>query len=278
MFPAMSRLFRQFLIAAPLLLLLAALLFWLYSSYLKVPATCNDGIQNQDEQGVDCGGSVCVAACQSAAAEGEALQSQEVTFISAGNGHYDILGKLYNPNDTIGASTFRYTFTLKGSQGEVLATRSGESYILPQETKNLIEVSLESATVPAKVELSVSNISWEHFSGYQEKPNIPIYQKRYTVLPPGAVFSEAFGLLSNESSYDFRSIIVKVILRDKDGKPLAVNKTKQNNIKAGEQRDFTLIFPIPFVGAVERVDMEVDADVYHSENFVKQYFPTGQQR
>lgn len=276
-FLSMSRLFRQFLIAAPVLLLLIALLFWVYSTYLRTPPTCNDGIQNQDEEGIDCGGSVCVAACQ-VELVGEALQSQEVVFIPVGNNHYDVLGKLYNPNDTLGASTFRYTFILKGANGEVVAERSGESYILPQEGKNLIEVNLESTVAPRTVELTTSDITWERFSGYQEKPSIPIYQKRYTVLPPGPVFSEVFGLLSNESPYDFRSIIVKVILRDAMGKPLAINKTRQDNIRAGEKRDFTLVFPIPFLGSVEKVDMEVDADVYHSQNFVKQYFPTGEER
>jgi hypothetical protein len=56
---------------------------------------------------------------------------------------------------------------------------------------------------------------------------------------------------------------------------LALNETVLNTVSAGQARDFSLVFPTPFVGEVARLDMEVDADVYHSDNFVKQYFEAG---
>ncbi len=209
---------------------------------------------------------------------GQDLQIQEVTFVSGGSGRYDILGRFFNPNSAVGASQFNYTFELQDASGQVVATRSGKGYALPQETKDIIELNLETGSLPVKATLSVSDVDWEKASGYREKPAVNIYQKRYGPATSGFGFSKASGLLSNESPYDFRSIDVGVILRDASGKLLALNKTRQNNIKAGESRDFDLIWPLPFPGVVEQVDMEVDADVYHSENFSKQYFPGGSAR
>lgn len=270
----MSRLFRRLVIIGIFLSFNALLIGGIYFAFVKKPASCVDGIQNQNEQGIDCGG-ICTNACIEVVV-GRDFETKEIAFVPGGNNRYDVMGKIFNGNDSIGAPSFRYTFQLKDASGQVLATRSGNNYILPQETKTLIEVNLESATPPASATLTMSDVSWERFTGYQEKPAINIYQKRYTPLTTGAGYSGAYGLVSNESPYDFRSLIVKVILRDSAGKPLAFNQTKQDNITAGESRDFTLIWPLPFPGTVERVDMEVDADVYHSQNFERQYFPGGQ--
>ena len=245
----------------------------IYYSFIKAPETCFDGKQNQNEQGVDCGGAC--GACREVVI-GQDLEIKEAAFVSGGNGRFDVVAKIYNPNDEAGASSFRYTFELKDASGKVMATRSGESYILPQENKYVMELNLETATEPNSVEIKTENIRWEHFSGYQEKPAVNVYQRRYNQISSGVGFSEAYGLLSNESLYDFRSIVVKVILRDNNGKPLAFNQTEMRTVVSHENRDFRLVWPTAFPGTVERIDMEVDADIYHTDNFIRQYLPSGQ--
>ena len=268
----MERSARQIIIAAIFFGTVLILETGAYFAFLKAPATCSDGVQNQKETGVDCGGT-CTACKENVV--GENLVIEEVAFVPAGSGRYDVLGKIYNPNDTAGASSFQYVFELKDASGKVLATRPGESFILPQETKYLMELNLESSDQPVNATVKISTVVWERLSGYREKPVVNIYQKRYNQISSGAGFGEVFGLLSNESPYDFRSIGVKVILRDSTDKPLAFNMTEMNTISSGEERDFRLVWPTSFPGTVEKVEMEVDADVYHSDNFLRQYLPGG---
>lgn len=244
-----------------------------YYAFFKAPETCFDGKQNQNEQAIDCGG-VCQAVCKEDVT-GIDLEIKEIVFVPGGNGQYDILGKIYNPNDEIGAVSFTYTAELRDGSGKVLATRSGTGYILPQENKYILELGFASSATPVTASLRISDIEWARFSGYQEKPSINIYQKRYGQISSGAGFGEAYGLLSNESPYDFRSIIVRVILRDASGKPLAFNATEMRTVRSHEERDFRLVWPSAFPGTVEKVEMEVDADVYHSDNFIRQYLPGG---
>lgn len=270
----MSRMIRRVVIVSIFFSFNTLLVLGIYFVFFRVTPTCFDAKQNQNEQGIDCGG-ICANACIEVVV-GKDFQTKELTFVPGGQNLYDVLGRVYNGNDEIGASSFRYTFELKDKNGQVLATRTGKSFILPHQEKNLIESNLETSGIPVSVVLTYSEMIWESASGYQEVPRVSIYQKQYNQVTTGFGFSEATGLLTNESSFDFRSIIIDVILRDKDGVPLAFNKTKQDTIKAGESRDFKLVWPTPFSGTVEQVDMEVDADVYHSENFVKQYFPGGQ--
>lgn len=268
-----SRSHKQVIIVAVYIILATFLGAGVYYAFLKAPETCFDAKQNQDETGIDCGG-VCAAVCKENIVA-QPIELKEAAFVPGGNGRYDVLARIHNPNDEAGASSFRYVFTLRDAAGQVIATRSGESFILPQENKYLVGLNLETVKRPAAVSFETSGIEWERFTGYREKPAINIYQRRYAPISSGSGFSEAYGLLSNESPYDFRSLVVKVILRDGTGKPLAFNTTEMRTVSAREERDFRLVWPTAFPGTVERIEMEVDADVYHSENFMQQYLPGG---
>jgi hypothetical protein len=162
---------------------------------------------------------------------------------------------------------------LRDATGATVAVREGRSFILPQETKYLLEINVTApgATV---VVISFSDYRWQRFTGYQEKPTITVSRKSYDLISSGAGFSKAFGSVKNESRFDFRSIIVKVILRDAGGKAVAVNMNEMRTMASGEVRDFTLIWPTAFPGTVDHVETEVEADVFHSDNFVRQYMPT----
>src|SRR6185369_14438554 len=268
-----SRTAKRAIIAAIFLSIVFLLFTGVYFAFIKSPESCFDAKKNQDEQGVDCGG-VCTMACKEIVT-GEDFQIKELSYVPGGNNQYDVLAKLYNPNDQAGASSFRYEFELKDDTGNVIVSRSGQSYILPQETKDIIELNLETPARPAVLSIQITNIEWEKLAGFREKPSLNIYQKRYNQIVSGVGFGEAYGVVSNESPYDFRSLTVKVILRDAAGQLLALNTTEMRSVSSGEERDFRLIWPAPFEGIVEKVDMVVDADVYHSDNFMKQYFPGG---
>jgi hypothetical protein len=267
---------RRVIIASIFLSFNAIVILSVYFLFLKPVETCFDGKENQDEQGIDCGG-ICALACVEVVT-GRDFEQKEVAFVPAGNGRYDVLAKIYNSNDTIGATAFSYTFELLDKSGQVLATRTGTNYILPQETKTILELNLVTSSQPSRAQLRVTGVTWERLSGYRERPAVNIYEKRYGLTTAGFGYSEAFGLLSNESPYDFRSIIVKVILRDSAGRPVAMNTHEMRTVTAKESRDFKLVWPLPFAGEVAEIDMEVDADVYHSENFIQQYFPGGEIR
>jgi hypothetical protein len=272
-FMALPRVIKRLVIVCIYAMIALLLSVFVYYAFIKAPETCMDGKQNQDEQDIDCGG-VCQTACKEEIV-GADLQFKETAFVRGSENRYDVLGKIYNPNGEIGASSFTYEATLLDTTGNVLASHSGKGYILPQENKYILALNLETPIVPTRASIKISNIEWARFSGYQEKPIVSIYQKRYSEVTSSAVFGEAYGLLSNESPYDFRAIIVQVILRDKLGKPLAFNSTEMNTVRSHENRDFRLVWPSSFPGTVENVEMVVDADVYHSENFIQQYLPGG---
>lgn len=268
----MSRRKKQSVVVSVYLFLFTLLSVLFYYAFIKAPETCFDGKKNQNEQGIDCGG-VCGACVE--IVTGEDIQFKETSFVRGGENRYDVLAKIYNPNGEAGASSFIYVASLKDSAGNILVSHSGTGYILPFETKYILDLNLETTATPATALVTIRDVQWARFSGYQEKPDVSITQKHYNVVSSGAGFGEATGLLTNNSPYDFRAILVQVILRDGEGKPLALNSTVMNTVRSNENRDFRLVWPTAFPGSVENVEMVVDADVYHSENFIRQYAPGG---
>lgn len=254
------------------IVLFSLFVFWIYSAFFKSDPTCFDAVLNQDETAVDCGG-VC-GACQEKPITQD-IQIQEVKAIYGGAGRTDVLAKIYNPNDREGASSFTYAVSLKDASGSIVTQRSGKGFLLPKETKYLIETNFDTEVSGIVAEIKLENVQWQVFSGYREKPVLNVYSKRYGPVTSGVGFGQVDGTISNDSGFDFQSIIVKVVLRDGSGMPVAMNSTEMRTVNAGERRDFHLIWPTNFPGDVERIEVETDVDVYSVDNFIRTYLPGG---
>lgn len=262
---------KRFIIATIFFLAIFIVGLWIYLS-LKPEPTCTDGIKNQNEEEIDCGGacSACIVPIT-----GEALQIREVAWIPDLTGRYDAMAIITNPNAQVGARRFTYTFALRDASGRELAQASGFSWILPRETKTLLAFGLPAGTTPDKITVDISEVEWQPFADYLEKPKINIVDRGYEPISSGPGYSRAIGTIVNESAFDLQSVMVRVVLRDSGGQPLAVNQTEVRTVPVGDRRGFSLVFPNAFPGIVSTVEMEADADVFGSENFIKRYFPGG---
>lgn len=240
----------------------------LYFLFQPKPS-CIDGKQNQNETGIDCGG-VCLVACIEKIV-GNDILVREIAFIPTDRGKYDIVAKIFNPNNDIGAASFQYSLFLRDANDKELTRVSGTNFILPQETKSLLAFNLEPGQIPAKAVIELSNFEWTRPKGYRAKPELNIYSRRYVSNPDPSVFGAAIATLVNESLYDFRKIQIKVVLRDASGAPLAANQSEMQTVTVGREQDIRIVFPQPFPGVVAQVDMEAEANTYDPENFLQQY-------
>ena len=244
-----------------------------YLVYLpfKPPETCLDGKKNQNETGIDCGG-VCGACIVEPVLED--IQVTESAWVLAGKGNeYDVVGKISNPNNAYGASSVTYTFRVFDASGGVLAERSGTSFILPKEEKYLVETGLALSGKPSRVDVVLKEVAWEKFAGYKERSALDVYNKSFE-RASGTSFGVAKGLVVNNSPFDFTSIGIVVVLRDGNSHVVALQKTDMQTLRSGEQRDFTLLWPDPFQGDVEKVEVQTDANVYRTDTFIRTYLPT----
>lgn len=259
---------KKIIIISVYLALFILLIFGIYSIF-RSDETCFDGIKNQNEQDVDCGG-ICQKECD--LVEAQDLIIGEKGAVSSGtNGKYDFYVQIINPNAVFGSDKFDYLINFKNSSGDIVAFRSGSGFILPGERKYIIENNIESSEIPSSFDFNISNLNWDQFNEY-EKPNIQIVNKNYSENSSETEFSEASGLLKNESPFDFDLIKIQIILKNAQGEIVALNSTQMKTVKSGEERDFKAVWTNGFSGSVANMEVQADVNIFDSETFLKRFY------
>lgn len=232
---------------------------WIYSNN-KLAPSCFDNIQNQNEEKVDCGGA-CSKQCAVSAEKKLFFQESGFTEGSTSD-QFDLFAYVVNPNNLLGSGEFQYEFTIVDSRGNATAKKSGRGFILPGEKKYIAETDVKSSAYPANVNFEIKGTLWAEFGKYQERPQLKVVNKKYTEINSPALFSEASGLLKNESPFEFKSIRIQVILKDESGKIIALNSTRINTVKSGENREFKTPWIRKFAGQVSNVEVQPEVNVF----------------
>jgi hypothetical protein len=265
----MNRSSKRNIIISIYLLVFVVFLILIYL-WLKPAPSCFDAKQNQNEEGLDCGG-ICAEKCALVAERDLAVQ--QAGFVPSGvANNYDIFGIVSNPNQNLGSVSFNYQFVVKNAAGAVIATKNDKGFILPGETKYLVVSNQAIQDTPATVELSLTNPQWVEVNDLYEKPQLKIVYKNYSEITSGVGFSEVTGLLKNESPLSFTTIKVEIILKDDQGQVIALNSTQMGTVQAGENRDFRVFWPNRFTGTVANMEIQPEVNVFDSDAFVKKYF------
>ncbi len=229
----------------------------------KPEETCFDGIQNQAEKGIDCGGPC--SPCREVV-ETKDLKIEEIAIADGGNGTYDVIAKISNPNGSVGAKEFFYSFQLKSADGDILASKDGKSFILPADSRFIAEIGLSvpSGSVPVSASIELSEVKWENISAGIGKPQIGVYNKRFGKSPMGEG-NEVAGIIRNESNYDLKEINIVVVLRDENGKIVGVNTTRKDSVGVKEERDFLMTWPYVLDATVQKIEVDSQTNIFDPE-------------
>lgn len=254
---------KQIIIALIYLIIFSAIGGGIYRFFIYSPATCFDGKQNQNEEGVDCGGPC--AACQ------EQLVDPNIIWIKAlpvEGGIYDLAAQIENKNVNHGSGLVPYTFKVYDSKGSQIGEIKSRSYIMPREKKYLIDtVSLNA--VPAKVSLEFGAIEWKKFK-LVESLNLPIFNQVIDLKGKNSYAVFAQGTAYNQTRFDLDTIDIDVVVYDSVGNVVAINKTQKNTMKSGEGRFFEVVWPKSFAADPSKIKMEQRAytNVFSDANFI----------
>lgn len=257
------RVVKQIVIALIYLLILFGIGFLIYQSKKPKP-TCFDGIRNQEETEIDCGGS-CLPC--------ELVYIKEIEVISTkiipNQGvFYDFFAQIKNPNQNYGSGNVPYELSFYDSQNKIVAQDSGSTFILPNQTKYFVRVKIESGEPISFANLSFGQIEWEKMVNYQS-PELVIQQKEYRLLgdnEPG--FSQARGVLINKTNFDFEEIDIDVLLFDSSYQLIGVGATKIKTLLAGEEREFVVIWFSEIGGKTAFMEIEAETNLFNPDNYI----------
>ena len=204
--------------------------------------SCFDGIQNEGEQGVDCGGP-CTKLCQAGFAAPQELWATSSQVVS---GIYNLLAYAANPNPGVGAPSVSYDFKLYDSDGILIAERAGETSVPAQTNFAVFEPSVSTgARAPYRTFFEFTNAPEWQFSATTSPLSVP-----NSTFQTSSTTSRLIATVSNAALSDENNIYVTAILYAVNGNVLAFSKSLIPTITALGTADVSFTWPYQIAGTV----------------------------
>ena len=235
-----------------LLFALVAVAGLIAAIWLNITApSCTDGKQNQDEQGIDCGG-VCAKECLGEIKDLAILWSKPLKV--AGN-NYDAVALVENRNLFLSAKSVKYQFKFYDDRNILIASRQGEIFINPGQKFAIFENSIDvGARKPAKVFLEFQkNINWEIYKG--ENLGLVVVKKEYQDSPMPSISAT----LENKTLANVKGFYAVAIIYADDGNAIAASATKIGEIKGGASAEIFFTWPENFGEEYSRDEIYLSA-------------------
>lgn len=253
----MSRVLKQFIYGAFYLILFSGIIWGIYAWFLKPAPSCFDNIQNQGEQGIDCGGP-CAKVCIPSTLKPIEASGQPQIFHPTASG-INVLAKIQNPNPGYAAGNFMYAFTFHDDHDNVIQKISGESFVYAAEIKYLAEFNLSFPGFDRvrRAELTVENPAWVSSDAFK-LPQAIVQSSQASKSDTGTL--QVNGRFINNDSVVLPSVTVMAIFYSQFGQPAGVSKNEVENVAPGESRTFSIIHP-----AIPNVDLSRTAVFLYSK-------------
>lgn len=239
----MNRVLKQFLFGGVLILIIAGILAWIYWGVIFPGATCSDGIQNQNEEGIDCG-AVCGISCEQKYLK--ELSYSNVNVFRLGD-FASVYFDLDNPNQNFGLKNFKYKIDFYGFADKLLKSVEGQSFIYPGQNKDaasgskkIIEAGLRIIGDIKSVKVSFSNIDWRPSSEFR---SIKLENQNMKTGKDGDFFVIS-GIIKNLVSFTIPQVVINTFLNDTSGKILGVSKTELSQLLPFEERGYKVFIEI----------------------------------
>jgi hypothetical protein len=202
--------------------------------YGSVPS-CSDNIKNQNEEGVDCGG-VCPK-CDNLEDD---VTWESVEVIEIGNSQYSLVARINNSNPTAGATSFKYSFNLYNSSGEVFRRVEGYDFIYPSESKYIVRNVLNVDEKVLKADLSMFDFELKNFGYGILVPNISFSESKFGLKSKNV--AEFSAIAFNKSESDFSDVKVVVIVRGRDNEIVLAGSADLGEIRHGGMEFFKIVW------------------------------------
>lgn len=187
--------------------------------FYKTPS-CTDSMRNQDESGIDCGGS-CAYLCT------EEVRPLVVLFtkaVSSGDDRTDVVALIENKNATAAARNVPYSITLYGERQSLIQRIEGVLDVPPRSTMPLyIPGILSGKQKVANVFLDIDPASSRWFSMIDDRRIMPIVSN--TVLNDESEMPRIESVLLNSSTAVLSNTKTIVLVHGQNGNVIAASQT-----------------------------------------------------
>ncbi|MDZ4260558.1 MAG: hypothetical protein U1A25_02735, partial [Candidatus Sungbacteria bacterium] len=226
--------------------------------------TCFDNKRNQNESGVDCGGSSCFSC--------ELKYPRPITVfwaraVAVNEESYDLAAEIENSNERLSSVAIEYEFTLYDDFGPV-TKQIGKTYLYAQERTLVVEPNIQTMRRATRAEFRILRADW--LEKNETKPTIIAERRAYKVIDEqGRKTSEVEITLFNQTPYDFREVEVHVAVLDKDENLLGVNKILVENLLSQTRQMVKSLWTGELQGTVAVIKVEPRVNIFDPHMIIK---------
>ncbi len=221
----------------------------LTATFYQTPS-CTDGVQNQGEQGIDCGGP-CAYLCTAQELPPTVLFTKAFNY---GGGRTDVVASVENKNASAAAKNVPYRITLYGA-GQALIQEISGTLDLPPGVSTPIYVpnitSGKQTVTQAFLTIDPSSPQW--YSMTANERNVPLVSNISQGGTPDAPRIEA--VLSNQATAPFNQVRIIVLVHNKNGDVIAASQTLVPTIPAQGQATATFTWNNAFSEAPAAIEV-----------------------
>ncbi len=200
--------------------------------------SCFDGIQNQGERGVDCGGP-CERICSFDVLPLKILWTR---YFEVSPGVYSAVALVENQNVNSGVYNVPYNLQLVTSNGVVLIERQGMVKALPETVFAIFESNMVAPSgLVSRALLNLDqDLYWQEVT--EREPLMRIFQRSFVNTPSPRLVAN----ITNETVADYPRVEVVVVMSDASGNALATSRTVVTDLNRRSSRDIVFTWPRPF--------------------------------
>ncbi len=208
-----------------------------YYLFIYEAPSCEDGVQNQDEQGVDCGG-VCPIVCSFATVDPVLLWTRS---FEVSEGIYNVAALVENPNAKVEAFGVPYSFKIYDKDNILVAERRGRVDIPARGIIPIFERTIiVGERTPSRSPSFEFTRDFEWISSDREQPLLSVKEK---VLTEKDGLTRLDVVIKNETVRTVEDIEVTGILSDRGGNVIAVSQTIIDSISKNNLDSIVFTWP-----------------------------------
>jgi len=235
-----SRRIKQLVYGLFFVIVIVIVIWLIYLAFFKPAPSCFDGIQNQGETGVDCGGP-CAKLCIPSTIQPVAAIGNVSVFAPLA-GRVTLLGEIVDPNSDFAAQSVSYTFDLYDASGNLIASIPGTAYVYADQTEYLVVPNEAVSTVVDHAALTIGAVQWVSASQMGLVPQFTF--KNIATVPGLASGTLAVdGQIVDADSASFTNITIIAVLRSSGGAPAGVSETVIDSIAPNQAENFSITYP-----------------------------------
>jgi hypothetical protein len=239
---------RTLYISIIVIFVVAILSVPIYYLFFTERPTCNDGKQNQDELGVDCGGG-CKKLCPSQVQTPVILWSRS---FKVTDGVYNAVAYISNANFDAGVDSINYSFQVFDANNVTIAERDGTTFLSTNGITPIFEAGIQTGTrIPVRTVFEfTSDPVWRKA---ENQPGYTVSAIQLTTRADGTPRVDA--TITNDTVVDIKNIQAVATIFGLDGNAIASSETVVKLLAAHQSADLVYTWPTPLSATGTRIDV-----------------------